>query len=70
MYWPLRVKRNHLSTRSARSCSVLPSAMSANSVGCSHQYAINRQEVFTVCTRCEPGNSVRETGERMTGNNA
>ena len=51
VYCPFNVAMNHFSTRSMRSCSVVPSEMDANSAGCSHQYA---------------GNSVSEMGERMT----
>lgn len=43
---------NHFSTRSMRSCGVVPSEIAAKSNGCSHQYA---------------GNSVNDTGDRMTG---
>lgn len=52
VYCALSVPMNHRSTRSTLSCSVCPSEMDANSSGCSHQYA---------------GNSVSDTGDRMTG---
>lgn len=42
---------NHLRTSSILSRGVAPDEMAANMSGCSHQYA---------------GNSVKETGERMT----
>jgi len=51
VYCPLRVAMNHLRTSSILSRGVAPDEMAANMSGCSHQYA---------------GNSVRETGERMT----
>lgn len=51
VYCPFSVAMNHFRTRSTRSCGVAPAEIAAKRSGCSHQYA---------------GNSVRETGERMT----
>lgn len=51
VYCPFSVAMNHFKTLSIRSCSFTPCEIEAKSSGCSHQYA---------------GNSVRETGDRMT----
>jgi hypothetical protein len=73
VYWPLRVLMNHLRTRRARSSGVAPAAITAKSSGRSHQYATDRawmesEDRFSKRTLDgAPGNSVKDTGERMNG---